>query len=506
MEKSQRLSRSLADLLFTLPFLLLFLVQLAHHQMWRDEINVFAIGQVSPTFGSLLYHVHYEGHPWLWYTLVWLLTRVTASPDSLKLLAAISGVTTYLLIGVASPFRRVEKLLLFVNYFILFEYTVFARMYGLELAFLLLFLWHRTRRPQSVLVNSLLLGLAASLDMTGLILAFALACEYLWSLLRKPLRPPVPPVRIAAGALVLLALTALSVFTLYPTPDLSRDPHGLAIDKNPYLLLAALMDYVARPYLPTLRDLTSSFWNPKFDSTVLLLLVAVPLVLAAYWSTFRRRGSMLFILGTTLVLSMAFGIRFYIGFTRHFGVTFVAFLACLWMLRAQGGSLHWPAYALLACAALAGIDADLQSWRVPFSNARVTADYLEDKRLMSLPWAGFEDFSVATLSTYTGHPIFQLNCLCTESFFFLARQRDVFHAPYMAEGIERAALTFHAPEFLYIGDAPLKPKELQALAAKGMEIQPLRSFTGAAEPLEDFYIYDVHSPEVAEVAGARPMH
>ncbi len=472
--------------------------------MWRDEINVFAIGQVSPTFGSLLYHVHYEGHPWLWYTLVWLLTRVTDSPVSLKLLAAISGIAIYLLIGMASPFRRWEKLLLFVNYFILFEYTLFARMYGLELAFLLLFLWSRTRRPQSVLVNSLLLGPVASLDMTGLILAFGLACEYLWSLLRKPQQPPVPRARIAAGALVLLAFTAVSIITLYPTPDLSHDPHGLPIDKNPFLLLVAAMDYVARPYLPTLRDLTNSYWNPKFDSTVLLLLVAVPLVLAAYWATLRRRVSLLFILAATLVLSMTFGIKFYMGFTRHFGVTFVAFLACLWMLRAQGERLHWPAYALLACAALGGIDADIQSWRIPFSNARLAADYLEDKRLISLPWAGFEDFSVATLSTYTGHPIFQLNCLCTESFFFLARQRDVFTATYMAEGIERAAQTFHAPEFLYIGDTPLKPYQLQRIAAKGMQIQPLRSFTGAAEPLEDFYIYDVHSAKAPEPAGARP--
>ena len=63
------------DLLLALPFVVLLYVQLAHHVMWRDELNGLAIEWASPTIPSLFWHIHHEGHPWLWYAILWALHK-----------------------------------------------------------------------------------------------------------------------------------------------------------------------------------------------------------------------------------------------------------------------------------------------------------------------------------------------------------------------------------------------------------------------------------------------
>jgi hypothetical protein len=42
-------SSPLLDLLWTTPFIAIFLIQLVHHDMWRDELNAFGIAIASPT-------------------------------------------------------------------------------------------------------------------------------------------------------------------------------------------------------------------------------------------------------------------------------------------------------------------------------------------------------------------------------------------------------------------------------------------------------------------------
>ena len=58
-------SEWLANLLLTLPFLILYWVDLAHHTLFFDELNAWAIAAASPTLPKLFHLVHYEGHPWL---------------------------------------------------------------------------------------------------------------------------------------------------------------------------------------------------------------------------------------------------------------------------------------------------------------------------------------------------------------------------------------------------------------------------------------------------------
>ena len=210
------------DVLLTLAFVAMFIVQLVHHQMWRDEINAWGIAVASPTISSLFFHLHYEGHPWVWYVLLWIPARFTASPYAMKVVEAFIGAGIYLVIGLASPFSRREKLLLFLTYFVSFEYTVMSRMYGVAFLLALLYIWRRAQHPARVIGNAVLLGLIASTDLIGVIISGGLLCEYVYTLWRGRHTAQEPaPRAMRVAALAYLLIVAFSVWSLKPTSDVS---------------------------------------------------------------------------------------------------------------------------------------------------------------------------------------------------------------------------------------------------------------------------------------------
>src|SRR5579864_5745696 len=140
-EKPRQISASfMRDFLLALPFLALLYIQLAHHVLWRDELNALAITWASPTIPSLFWHIHHEGHPWLWYVILWIPSRFTQSVLVLKFVEGIVSTAIILLFALRAPFRTWEKALILAGYFFVFEYTVLSRMYGVMLLLFVLYL------------------------------------------------------------------------------------------------------------------------------------------------------------------------------------------------------------------------------------------------------------------------------------------------------------------------------------------------------------------------------
>lgn len=495
----------LVDLLWTLPFLVLFWIQLAHHAMWRDEVNAFGIAASAGTFPHLLSLVRYEGHPWLWYGLLWLVSKVTLDPVGMKVLQAGIGSAIYLMIGVWSPFSRVEKLMLFLSYFVCFEYTVLSRMYGLMLLLALLYVRRRAIKPAGVAGNAALLGALANTDLTGLMLSGALLLEFSYTVWKaKPgtlegdLKVGDGRRRLAAGAGIYCALVLVSVLSLWPTKDISHGTVGYAFKVWTLANLAgASMNYIDVPYFATMTGRPGKFWNTVSYQHPILFKLALPVVLGLYWLCLRRRGNLVVLLGSAIFFMVLVGDLVYMGSMRNFGTTVVAFIACLWLLRSSGERIPWAGTVLLGLTVLAGVDAEAEQWRRPFSNAKNTATWLQQHGFDRLPWVGSRDTSVIGVAEQAEHPLYQLECNCTERFLLFGQRRDNFEAAEIPARLGLARTNLHAAEMLYIGTAALSGGDESALKAEGFSIQPLKTFEGAESPYEDFYVYDLRSAAVA---------
>jgi len=490
--EQQTAHTTLFNLLLTAPFLVLFLVQLLHHEMWRDELNAFGIARASPNLSTLFHRVHYEGHPWLWYLMLWVVSRLTTSPIGMKVLQVVIGTAIYLVIGLVSPFSRVEKVLIFLSYFISFEYTVLSRMYGLVLLLLLIYLRQRAVHPQRFFGSSLLLGLMASADMMGILLSGALFIEASFSALKAPARMSAERTRqFAYGSTAYAAMTAFSVLSLFPARDMSWRPTAHLSAGTLLHLLNATVRYIMLPYFPIIQP--GSFWNafPGDPNRHLAFLAALlPFVVAAYYFLLRQHPNLLLLMGVTIVSSIAFADLVYMGYLRHYGITFLAFLAAVWLLRTQIPRLPGMAYALIGLTAVGGIYAGFQAWQRPFSNAESTAKWLIANHLDAGPLVG-TDFVVASIAVLLNRPIYMLDCSCSERFLLFSNPREWYTESQIPSRLVAVPGILQISQLVYLGNRPFTSTEESGIRSHGFSVKALASFIGAQEEEENFYAYQI---------------
>ena len=365
------------NLFVTLPFLGLFLVELLHHQPWQDELNGWGMAVASHNLPTLYHYLHYEGHPSLWYLLLWIGTHWTHSPLGMTCIEAVIGTGIYLVIGLLSPFSVSEKLLLFLSYFVSFEYTVISRTYGLCFLLVLLYAVVRTRHPEKVVLLACLLGLIANTDIIGVILSGALITEYAAAVLfATPRQPELSPKRIATATAVFLALLVFCVCSLWPASDIGVRSGGSMFSEA--LSLKHLRHVVAGagavPLFPISSKFPDHFWGFYSSLHSLFFWLAPPFVVITLYFLFRRQKNLLLLIGVTSVgCVLFFQLIFPYPTVRHFGMAFMAFVVALWIPRYRNPAIPKMAVLLLAINAVAGLLAAYGQWQRPFSNASATA-------------------------------------------------------------------------------------------------------------------------------------
>lgn len=476
--------------------------------LWRDELNAFAITWASPTFSSLVQHIHYEGHPWLWYVLLWLISRVTESVLALKLLQAVIATAILLLVAFRSPFRTWEKALILAGYFFVFEYTVVIRMYGVLLLLLLLYLGERARRPQNPVLAATLLGLMASTDSLGIILSIALVLEYAFAL-RLHRLPESRPRRLPLAAAVYAFLAGLAVWSARPAHDISWRTTGktFAHARSLSHLYMAFLHYTVLPFFPVKSPRSGFFWNPEFPRGGPAYAVPMLLIVGMLYFSFRRYPSLLALLGVTILAGTALGHLIYPGSERHFGVVFLAFLSALWIVRAATPAerLPYPVNLLLGISAVSSLWAVAGSFHRPFSYNKAAASWILDNHLDHMPLVGEEDTSVVGVAEYMHRPIYMIECACVDRFLLFAARRDRYTNADAPQRILEAERFYQDQPLLFVIVHPMHVDEQAALEQEGFRIQPLAQFSGAEEIAENFYFYRLELvPSASPVTGNPP--
>ena len=484
-------SGALVDGVLGLAASAFFLVQIARHAMWRDELNAWGIVLDSPTLPSLFAHLHYEGHPGLWHLLLWLAAHVSTAPQTMQVVHAAIALGIIWTIAWLSPFNRMEKLLLLLSYFVLFEYTVISRNYGVGLLLALLYADRRARHPERLASNAVLLGLLANTNVFALILAAALALEYGWS--RYPGRQALGPwLRTIGGPAVLLAgMAAFSVATFWPARDISWRTTVLHVPGD------RSFDEIARVLVTNFSAIVpidvQAFWPrgalvPYIALLCLIILASIPLTIVVTIRLFAAAPRLLVIPAVTLLGSVTFNLFVYEGFIRHWGINFVAVLAAFWLLRARAPATPW-AFPILGLNAAAGVLFTLQHWAIPFSNAGATADWIRSAGLRDAALIGTPDAHAAAVAELLGRPITFLDCRCTDTYLAYSDRRDDFQLTDVPGRLVEAALAHAGQAIVYLNTEPAAAGEFTALAAHGLTLRQRASFAGSLN--ENFYVYEI---------------
>jgi len=494
-------------------FFLAGLAMISSHEMWRDELQAWLIARDSRSIAELLHNMRHEGHPPLWFLLLYAVSRVTDNPFAIQPLHLGIATATAYMVARFAPFTRLQRALFCFGYFPAYEYAIITRNYVLGVLFVVAFCAaYRPWAAKRYLWLSLLLALLANTSAYGFLLAAAFALMLLYELTRMPgLRALFRDrgLEIISAALILVVGMVLSASLMVPPQET-----GNAMSASLRAVPQEGANFFFWNGFPTLSDimfLLPVVWGafvpvPQFayqlwttnivESERLASLFACLLLGLSALALARSRVALVaYIAGTGALLLFTYTI--FHGSVRQHGHFFILFIACLWiatlpeaqrwqsdviraMTRRLAGVGRTAFSALLVVHVFAGAALWGMDWRYPFSRSKEVADFLSQEGLRAAYIVADRDAPASPLAAYLNRTIYFVQGDREGTFIVWDRARSF-----------RPVKTLLAAAKLKAAE---RREEVIVVASYQLErddaVQPIAQFTGSITD-ENYYLYVV---------------
>lgn len=325
--------------LFTLITLFLWLAIVlfvaSHHEFRRDEVRAWSLAREARWPWELFPLIRNDGHPVVWYALLYLGLWVVNSPLVLPVVSVLIAFAAVVLFMRFAPFPLWFRCLFIFGGLPLYEYTVSARNYGISMLLMVIAAVLYPHRAKQGWWLAVVLALLANTNVHSALLVGVVAGVWATQVIR--LRQPGAQFGLIIAAIALCALTTWPTEnTILTSAHRATQPGDLAL---------AFLQAVFRP------DLTFKHLAPEQLSPVLApILVAIFLVISAMGLLHHRQ---LFIaaLAAQTLLGMLF-LQVYSGSYRHEGL-YLVFLLCLywqaWRKHEKSGATsRWLGFGFYA--------------------------------------------------------------------------------------------------------------------------------------------------------------
>ena len=445
------------ELVLLVVYLLLLIAFALHHELWRDQVRPLNIVRESASLPDLLHRLRAEGHPVLWYLVLYaghaaLGHHLAIQPLTVAMAAAAAGV-----FAVFSPFTKLEKTLFLLGLVPLYGYP-FASSGGYPLAMLLLFIFcvfYRARFRRITPVAAALFLLSQTIAA-----AFVLSASLLFALLIEVLLFPPPEAEgrraVSSSALGLVAL-GMVITGLRLIPE-----GGTLVTDAPSRGLEGL-----RAAIPSAVLSHGAFAALAFGS------IWFPVRLLAAWTyafLLRKPTLVLALMGILVGLQLQNDFV-YPARHWHMGFVYLAFVAVLWMDAVTGNqwtsprgelgkvvafarwSRAWVVPLLFASQVMFSIRPVLADWRLPYSSSRAFGNWIRARpELRDAILVGEPDYFMESVAYYVDNPIF----LPREERFgkvvsFTVRNRQSLTLEELLETARRLQTVHHKPVLITLG-------------------------------------------------------
>jgi hypothetical protein len=474
------------------------------HPMWRDEIHFWSISGASTSLSDLLHRKAWDGHPDLWYILVYAVRNLSDHPLSMQLLHSGIAILTVFLILKYAPFSRVQRGMLVFGYFYLFEYAIISRNYAIGILLITLLLILHRHRPRFLYLYALILFFLAQSNVFSLILCIAFLLTWVFEFIFSVSFRTVLLKQKTALMISLILVIAGIFYSLHTVmPPVSGDYPGATHFSLSQLTLRELIRSIAtvwKAWVPV-PVLNLQFWNTNLvRSEGVQAILALTLMFSAGVFFIRRPVVFfLFIAGLTGIIAFIFIIFF--GYLRHHGHLFILLIICIWLssyYRESEAKLRFsflekfhgwlkrnadPLFSiLLFVQILAGIYAFTIQLIIPFSAGKETAQYIRNQKLDRFLITGDQDIALETVSSYLN-----IKAFCFSSNAFRAYlDYDPTQRRYPGES---AVLIMADSLMKKNGDTILLVMNYALKNAPGLNLKKIASFEKSIVSNETYHLY-----------------
>ena len=380
--------------LLTLLYFIVSFLGILHHELWLDEAHHWLLARDSISMLDLFKNTRYEGHPLLWSSFLYGITRLTANPFWMQFFHILISTSFVFIFLKKAPFKWLFKTLFIFGYFIIFEYNLISRNYSVGILFIFLACSIFKDRNSKFILLSFYLAMASNTHLMFSIIAIAL---FLTLLIEQFQSKQLLKSQNTLGYLI-FGLGLLSILIQIRTTDSSwlLDP----INKMSFgeqLVKGFISFFKGLIAIPDFR--TIHFWNSNllinmskpFASVLVLLIYFVPFLLF-----FKNKKTLYFVYFALIGTQVFFFITQRVA-TRFHGMTYIIIIVALWIehyyssedykLKDYLYSLKLTlfkkpiVYCVLIIHFLSGIYAYSMDCIYPFTAAKVTVDYLKNENI-----------------------------------------------------------------------------------------------------------------------------
>jgi glycosyltransferase involved in cell wall biosynthesis len=479
-------------------YCLLLGVGMARHEMWGDEFHSWNISKGSGTYFQLIANRRYEGHPPGWYTLLWMLSKVTHQVVFVQVLQWLIAVITAFLLLFRSPFPTRTRVLIPFGYYFLWEFGVFSRNYttAILLAFCVCLIIREASRYKAI-VYYLLLFCLSNIHMLGLLLAVSLHGYFL--LLQKERGRSMASL-IGPALLGLLAVFPAVYFIIPPSDsqlNLSALYHGATSFR-----FSALYEIPIRAFLPLPAWWKEHFWNTHFLLALqegrlkpVFVPIALLLLLFVFSCLWKEKKSMT-LFTINLLLSFIISTFFFsLLNARYSGFVYISFIVAYWLYcKERTVTDKWlsPVNVLLAAQLIGGAFAFIQDLRRPFSYSKELVTLLREVPAGE-KWVT-DYWTMNTVVARTDHPAYCVDMEKDMSFVLwasdiaaLQKKQDRY-----TEGLNRLFAQGDRKEVYLITHAPLETVlQTGKQLASSYRLSLVDSRVGAIDKGSDLYLFRI---------------
>ena len=386
------------------------LVTAMRHEFYRDEVRALSLTMDAHSLWDLPGLLQNEGHPVLWYVLLWTGYKLTGSVMVLPVISLVVSGAAVLIVVFQAPFPSWLTVLFVFSGLPLYEYSVSARNYGISMLLLFVFAWLYPRREKHPIVLGLVLALLCNTNIHSLLLAVILMGLWSWDLVRaiRPRARASQTVQLSIAGLLMATGIAGSLVIMWPTDQIA------ASDVTRYTVAN-----VARATVNTLTNPAGMFPDVAPSPPGALWFVGSMLLVGSTLGLIGRPA----VFGAALAGIVAFSVLFqvvYPGSYRHQGLLVVFFLALYWIVLARGEARLRNRFDRIARAGLYGGLPAILAILVATGGYYVYADLVHEESasralgsFLRMPSAyqhsiliGEPDYFLESLPFYADNPIY----------------------------------------------------------------------------------------------------
>jgi hypothetical protein len=358
-------------------------VQFFHHELWRDEIHSWYIAKSSTSFFDLWHNVDYEGHPFGWYTFLFLSKQIYSS------ILTQSFIHYFFVLGLAylfiykSPFTFWFKVLLLFGLYFGYEYATLQRNYTPALFFIVWsFVSFLTGKK---ILPYVLLLLAGFINIHAFILCSVLYVFYLWQRKKTP-----------KEFLPHLALLVLYTILFY----IDIKPNAVNVDMHYELhwtqghfttMLFAFNDGLFKaPAIAQLFGLVNLWGALVF----FVLTLAVPI----FFFKKNRKIQLLWLAAS--IGYFVFWFFFFKPYLRHSGHIWILLLLCSWFVLHQHKNYRGLYFVLVPFAIMHliyGVKFIKHDLLYPVSQIEAAAHFVKQKKFKDYALVGDIDYCTSPI-------------------------------------------------------------------------------------------------------------